>query len=123
MPNSNQGAGRFHKWLPQWLKAILFLSLCICITAALNYGFIPPSSVRINLHNLRNGETYDTIFIGTSHGQYGIDPFSVDAASGGSSVSLCMADAIRTICTICCGLPVKPSRRPALYTSWTPHTG
>ena len=78
---------------PKWLKAFLFLALCICITSALNYGFIPPSSVRINLHNLRNGETYDTIFIGTSHGQYGIDPFSVDAASGGSSVSLCMADA------------------------------
>ena len=93
MPNSNQEAGRFHKWLPKWLKAFLFLALCICITSALNYGFIPPSSVRINLHNLRNGETYDTIFIGTSHGQYGIDPFSVDASSGGSSVSLCMADA------------------------------
>ena len=93
MPNSNQGAGRFHKWLPQWLKAILFLSLCICITAALNYGFIPPSSVRINLHNLRNGETYDTIFIGTSHGQYGIDLFPWDAArrqlrrSGGGRLS------------------------------------
>ena len=72
MPNSNQEAGRFHKWLPKWLKAFLFLALCICITSALNYGFIPPSSVRINLHNLRNGETYDTLFIGTSHGQYGI---------------------------------------------------
>ena len=40
MPNSNQEAGRFHKWLPKWLKAFLFLALCICITSALNYGFI-----------------------------------------------------------------------------------
>ena len=57
MPNSNQEAGRFHKWLPKWLKAFLFLALCICITSAINYGFIPPSPVRINLHNLRIGET------------------------------------------------------------------
>lgn len=77
----------------KWLKAALFLALCICITLFLNYAFIPPSSVRVNLHNLRNGEDYDTIFIGTSHGQYGIDPASVDQARGGSSVSLCMADA------------------------------
>ena len=47
MPNSDQKDGRFHKWLPQWLKAILFLALCICITAALNYGFIP-SKLREN---------------------------------------------------------------------------
>ena len=101
MPNSSKPAGRSDRQshdrpgrqVLKRLSPILFLALCICITAALNYGFIPPSSVRINLHNLRNGETYDPIFIGTSHGQYGIDPLSVDAASGGSSVSLCMADA------------------------------
>lgn len=77
----------------KWLRAFIFLALCVCITMLLNYGFIPPDSVRINLHNLRDGSSYDTIFIGTSHGQYGIDPASVDQAAGGSSVSLCMADA------------------------------
>lgn len=75
------------------LRAFLFLALCVCITMLLNYALIPPSSVRINLHNLRNGQQYDTIFIGTSHGQYGIDPAAVDQATGASSVSLCMADA------------------------------
>ena len=74
-------------------RAFLFLALCVCITMLLNYALIPPSSVRINLHNLRNGQQYDTIFIGTSHGQYGIDPAAVDQATGTSSVSLCMADA------------------------------
>lgn len=77
----------------KWLRPLLFLALCVCGTMFLNYVLIPPSSVRINLHNLRNGQDYDTVFIGTSHGQYGIDPASVDSASGGSSVSLCMADA------------------------------
>lgn len=77
----------------KWLRAALFLAVCVCGTMLLNYILIPPSSVRINLHNLRNGQQYDTIFIGTSHGQYGIDPASVDAVAGGSSVSLCMADA------------------------------
>ena len=55
-----------------WLKAaraVLFPALCLGITLALNYALIPPGSVRINLHNLRNGQDYDTVFIGTSHGQ------------------------------------------------------
>lgn len=75
------------------VRAVIFLILCVLITMLLNYALIPPSSVRINLHNLRNGEQYDTVFIGTSHGQYGIDPSSVDQVTGASSVSLCMADA------------------------------
>lgn len=77
----------------KWLRPALFLAVCVCGTMILNYALIPPSSVRINLHNLKNGQDYDTIFIGTSHGQYGIDPASVDAVTDGKSVSLCMADA------------------------------
>ena len=73
-------------------RAAAFLLICACITAALDYMLIPPNTVWLNLHNLRNGETYDTVYIGTSHGQYGIDPASIDAVTGGSSVSLCMAD-------------------------------
>ena len=78
-----------------WLKAaraVLFPALCLGITLAHNYALIPPGSVRINLHNLRDGQDYDTVFIGTSHGQYGIDPGAMDR-DGISSVSLCMADA------------------------------
>lgn len=74
-------------------RAVLFLALCLFATKMLDYALIPPSSVRINLHNLRDGQQYSTLFIGTSHGQYGIDPQAVDRAGGGSSVSLCMADA------------------------------
>lgn len=77
----------------KWLRPVIFAVLCVCGTMFLNYALIPPSSVRINLHNLRNGQQYDTLFIGTSHGQYGIDPASVDSTAGSKSVSLCMADA------------------------------
>ena len=79
--------------LKRWWIAALFLAVCILANAFLNYALIPPSTVRINLHNLRNGMQYDTVFLGTSHGQYGIDPALVDAEGGGSSISLCMADA------------------------------
>lgn len=75
------------------IRIILFILLCIGGTVFLNYALIPPNTVRINLHNLRNGQQYDTVFIGTSHGQYGIDPASIDSVTGGNSVSLCMADA------------------------------
>ena len=36
MRNSDQMTDRFHKQFPGWLRAILFLALCVCITAALN---------------------------------------------------------------------------------------
>lgn len=75
------------------LRAAVFIMVCAAATIFLNYALIPPNTVRVNLHNLRNGTVYDTIFIGTSHGQYGIDPGAVDSVTGGSSVSLCMADA------------------------------
>lgn len=77
----------------KWLRVILFLGICMILTVLLNYALIPPNTVRINLHNLRNGTSYDTVFLGTSHGQYGIDPAFVDAAANKQSVSLCMADA------------------------------
>ena len=34
MRNSDQMTDRFHKQFPGWLRAILFLALCVCITAA-----------------------------------------------------------------------------------------
>lgn len=72
--------------------AVIFLLLCVTVTAILNYCLIPSNVVRINLHYLENGESYDTIFLGTSHGQYGINPEAVDAVTGENSLNLCMAD-------------------------------
>ena len=93
MHSSDKNDGAKKHSFKRWGIAALFLAVCILANAFLNYALIPPSTVRINLHNLRNGMQYDTVFLGTSHGQYGIDPASVDAEGGGSSVSLCMADA------------------------------
>ena len=74
------------------ILAIVFVILCIAVTAILNYILIPSNVVRINLHYLTNGEKYDTVFLGTSHGQYGIDPQTVDSVTGENSLNLCMAD-------------------------------
>lgn len=93
MHSSDKNDGAKKHSFKRWGIAALFLAVCILANAFLNYALIPPSTVRINLHNLRNGMQYDTVFLGTSHGQYGIDPASVDAERGGNSVSLCMADA------------------------------
>jgi hypothetical protein len=77
----------------RWIAPVLFLLLCCAVTACLNYALIPISPLRITLHELRSEGDYDTIFLGTSHGQYGIDPASVDETSGGKSLSLCLASA------------------------------
>lgn len=74
------------------MLAAVFVLICAAATALLNYGLIPSNVVRVNLHYLDNGESYDTIFLGTSHGQYGIDPETVDGITGGNSLNLCMAD-------------------------------
>lgn len=87
MHNSNCKKGR-----RRWISLALFALLCVIGNAILNYALIPPSTVWLNLHNLDNSEQYDTLFIGTSHGQYCIVPQVVDQETGGSSVSLCMAD-------------------------------
>lgn len=74
MHSSDKNDGAKKHSFKRWGIAALFLAVCILANAFLNYALIPPSTVRINLHNLRNGMQYDTVFLGTSHGQYGIDP-------------------------------------------------
>lgn len=53
---------------------------------------MPPNVVWMNLHELKEKGPYDNLFVGTSHGQYGISPEVVDKETGKKSFNLCMAD-------------------------------
>jgi len=64
-----------------YIRAALFLIVCIAVTAALNFCFIPNSIARANLHRIST-KTYEDLFIGTSHGHCSIDPLKVGEVTG-----------------------------------------
>ncbi|MEG0720270.1 MAG: hypothetical protein RR446_00685 [Lachnospiraceae bacterium] len=73
-----------------WIKVIVFLIVCIGISEGCKFALIPSSTTRLNLHNIRENK-YDDVFLGTSHGQVGINPMVVDRVTGRKSTSLCLA--------------------------------
>ncbi|MGO5051990.1 hypothetical protein ACTQ6A_05640 [Lachnospiraceae bacterium LCP25S3_G4] len=76
----------------RFFNGILFLTICMCLNAILCFVLIPPSYVKLSLHKLVSKERYDYIFVGTSHGQYGIDPEVIERVTKRKSLNLCMAD-------------------------------
>lgn len=75
------------------LCIIIFLLICIILNGLLKWLFIPPNTVRTSLYQLREEPGYKYLFIGTSHGQFGIDPAVIEEETGKKSFNLCMADA------------------------------
>ena len=70
------------------LFPVIVLIVCTAVNSVLNYLLIPNNYVRIDIHNITTNE-YDDVFLGTSHGFAGIDPETVDAATGRKSINLC----------------------------------
>ena len=75
-----------------WIRIILFALICVLLSECLNWLTMPPNVVWMNLHNVKKMEDIDYLFIGTSHGQYGISPEIIDNVTGEKSFNLCMAD-------------------------------
>lgn len=74
------------------LRTGIFLILCIVLSGILNWITMPPNVIWMNLHQLKSEGPYDYLFIGTSHGQYGISPEVIERVTGKKSFNLCMAD-------------------------------
>lgn len=78
--------------LSHMFKILLFLFICAVLSWVLNQITMPPNVVWMNLHRVRESAPYDYIFVGTSHGQYGISPEVVEETTGKKCFNLCMAD-------------------------------
>lgn len=74
------------------LKIFAFLLICAILSWSLSQAVMPPNVVWMNLHKVKENAPYDYIFVGTSHGQYGISPEVIEAETGKKSFNLCMAD-------------------------------
>ena len=71
---------------------IIFVILCVILSCCLSWVTMPPNVIWLNLHELKEKGPYDYLFVGTSHGQYGISPQVVDQVTGKNSFNLCMAN-------------------------------
>ncbi|MFR3392012.1 MAG: hypothetical protein ACLTT1_16540 [[Clostridium] scindens] len=60
------------------IRIVLFLAICAVLSGCLNWITMPPNVVWMNLHKVKEEGPFDYLFIGTSHGQYGISPGKVD---------------------------------------------
>jgi len=102
------------------LRAVFFLVLCAAFTAALNFAFIPNSVARADLHRVST-ETYDDLFIGSSHSHSDIDPLVVDRETGRKSTNAGMPSEYLTdsyyIVKLACESGHRPKR--VIY-EWDP---
>lgn len=73
-------------------KIMIFIFICIVLSWSLNQITMSPNIVWLNLHRVKENTPYDYLFVGTSHGQYGISPEVVREVTGKKSFNLCMAD-------------------------------
>lgn len=80
---------RNFKRLKRTAKIIGFLLAVLAANSFLNYIFIPYSYIRVDYHNIEEN-SYDMVFVGTSHGKCGIDPAAVDMVTGKKSVNMCL---------------------------------
>lgn len=81
-----------HCMIRSLLKIFVFLFICSILSWSLNQATMPPNVVWMNLHKVKENAPYDYIFVGTSHGQYGISPEVIEEMTGKKSFNLCMAD-------------------------------
>ncbi|MCI8825125.1 MAG: hypothetical protein HFH63_04425 [Lachnospiraceae bacterium] len=80
---------RNFKKLKLTAKITVFLLAALAINSFLNYIFIPYSYIRVDYHNIEEN-SYDMVFVGTSHGKCGIDPSAIDSVTGKKSVNMCL---------------------------------
>ena len=78
---------RKHKGI---LLASVFLVVFIIINSILNFILIPSCLTRVILHELVASNDYKCVFLGTSHGEYGIDADIVSGETGRKTMNLCI---------------------------------
>lgn len=73
----------------RWIWAAIFLAAAVGLNWILNCALYPYTYARVDVHNLETN-SYDDIFVGSSHGKSGINPLVVDEVTGRKSTNLCL---------------------------------
>lgn len=71
------------------LKTGIMIAVLVCILLLLDFALYPCTFMRNDIHAVANN-TYDDVYMGTSHGKMNIDPSAVLADSGRTGHNICV---------------------------------
>ena len=92
------------------LLAVLFAA-AVCILFALDYALYPCTFIRNDIHAVTT-ETFDDIYMGTSHGKINIDPDVAASVTGRSGHNLCVGGEYPQDCVYMLKLMIETGHRP-----------
>lgn len=72
------------------VATLIFIAIFFIINSLLGFALVPSGTARVVLHELQSSNDYKCVFIGSSHGAYGIDADTVTEQTGKKTISLCM---------------------------------
>ena len=70
-------------------KALIICALAVVILEALDFALYPCTFIRNDIHRVTT-ESFDDVYLGTSHGKLNIDPDTVESVTGRSGHNLCV---------------------------------
>ena len=73
----------------KWIRLMVFCVLTAFILVAMDYALYPCTFMRNDIHAVTT-QTFDDIYMGTSHGKINIDPESVGLQSSRTGHNLCV---------------------------------
>ena len=95
----------------KWIRLPVFCILAAFILIAMDYALYPCTFMRNDIHAVTT-QTFDDIYMGTSHGKINIDPESVGLQSSRTGHNLCVGGEYPQDCVYMLRLMIEKGHKP-----------
>ena len=95
----------------KWIRLMVFCVLTAFILVAMDYALYPCTFMRNDIHAVTT-QTFDDIYMGTSHGKINIDPESVGLRSSRTGHNLCVGGEYPQDCIYMLRLMIEKGHKP-----------
>lgn len=95
----------------KWIRLPVFCILAAFILIAMDYALYPCTFMRNDIHAVTT-QTFDDIYMGTSHGKINIDPESVGLRSSRTGHNLCVGGEYPQDCIYMLRLMIEKGHKP-----------
>ena len=95
----------------KWIRLPVFCILAALILIAMDYALYPCTFMRNDIHAVTT-QTFDDIYMGTSHGKINIDPESVGLQNSRTGHNLCVGGEYPQDCIYMLRLMIKKGHKP-----------
>ena len=95
----------------KWIRLPVFCILAALILIAMDYALYPCTFMRNDIHAVTT-QTFDDIYMGTSHGKINIDPESVGLQSSRTGHNLCVGGEYPQDCIYMLRLMIEKGHKP-----------